>query len=77
MLVNGNITQTVTDLVRVEALRHVRPGTEVTAVTATFGVPIVSTELENTIAGHAVPTCWRRMRRVTMQLCWRSRSIRR
>ena len=54
LLVNGNITQTVTDLVRVEALRHVRPGTEVTAVTATFGVPIVSTELENTIAGHAV-----------------------
>jgi allantoin racemase len=54
LLVNGNITQTVTDLVRAEAFRHARPGTEITAVTATFGVPIVSTELENTIAGHAV-----------------------
>jgi allantoin racemase len=54
LLVNGNITQAVTDLVQAEALRHARTGTEVTAVTATFGVPIVSTELENTIAGHAV-----------------------
>jgi allantoin racemase len=54
LLANGNITQAVTDLVRVEALHHVRPDTEVTAVTAAFGVPIVSTDLENTIAGHAV-----------------------
>lgn len=54
LLVNGNTTQAVTDLVRAEALRHARPGTEVAAVTATFGVPIVSTELENAIAGHAV-----------------------
>jgi allantoin racemase len=54
LLVNGNITQAVTDLVRAEAARHARPGTEITAVTATFGVPIVSTELENAIAGHAV-----------------------
>ena len=45
--VNGNTTQAVTDLVRAEALRHARPGTEITAVTARFGVPIVSTELEN------------------------------
>ena len=54
LLVNGNTTQAVTDLVRVDALRHTRPGTEITAVTATFGVPIVSSELENVIAGHAV-----------------------
>jgi allantoin racemase len=54
LLVNGNITQAVTDVVQAEALRHVRPGTEVTALTASFGVPIVSTELENAIAGHAV-----------------------
>ena len=54
LLVNGNITQAVTDLVRAEALRHARAGTEITAVTAAFGVPIVSTELENVIAGHAV-----------------------
>jgi allantoin racemase len=54
LLVNGNTTQAVTDLVRAEALRHVRSVTEVTAVTAGFGVPIVSTELENVIAGHAV-----------------------
>jgi len=54
LLVNGNITQAVTDLVAAEAARHARAGTEITAVTARFGVPIVSTELENTIAGHAV-----------------------
>jgi allantoin racemase len=54
LLVNGNTTQAVTDLVRAEALRHVRPETEITAVTAAFGVPIVSTELENVIAGHAI-----------------------
>jgi allantoin racemase len=54
LLVNGNTTEAVTDLVRAEARRHARPGTEVTAMTATFGVPIVSTELENAIAGHAV-----------------------
>ena len=54
LLVNGNTTQAVTDLVRAEAVRHARPDTEVTAVTASFGVPIVSTELENAIAGHAV-----------------------
>src|SRR5665213_2259030 len=54
LLVNGNTTQAVTDLVRAEALLHARPGTDITAVTATFGVPIVSTELENAIAGHAV-----------------------
>jgi allantoin racemase len=54
LLVNGNTTQAVTDLVRVEALRHARPGTGISAVTASFGVPIVGTELENVIAGHAV-----------------------
>jgi allantoin racemase len=54
LLANGNITQAVTDLVKAEALRHIRPDTQVTAVTAAFGVPIVSTDLENTIAGHAV-----------------------
>jgi allantoin racemase len=54
LLVNGNTTQAVTDLVHAEARRHARPGTGMTAVTASFGVPIVSTELENAIAGHAV-----------------------
>lgn len=54
LLVNGNTTQAVTDLVRAEALLHARSDTEITAVTATFGVPIVSSEVENAIAGHAV-----------------------
>ena len=54
LLVNGNTTQAVTDRVVAEARRLASPGTEITGVTARFGVSIVSTEAEEEIAGHAV-----------------------
>ena len=54
LLVNGNITQAVTDRVVAEARRCAAPGTEITGATARFGVGIVSTEAENDIAGHAL-----------------------
>jgi allantoin racemase len=54
LLVNGNTTQAVTDRVVAEAMRCAAPGTEITGVTARFGVGIVSTEAEEVIAGHAV-----------------------
>ena len=54
LLLNGNTTQAVTDRVLAEARRCAAPGTEVTGVTARFGVSIVSTEAENDIAAHAV-----------------------
>ena len=54
LLANGNTTGAVTEAVRLAAIHSARPGTEITVVTAGFGVPIVSTELENTIAAHAV-----------------------
>jgi allantoin racemase len=54
LLVNGNTTQAVTDRVVVEATRCAAPGTAITGVTARFGVSIVSTEVEEEIARHAV-----------------------
>ena len=53
LIANANTTQSVTDAVVAEALRHAAPGTEILGATATLGVGIVSTEAENVIAGHA------------------------
>jgi allantoin racemase len=53
LLVNPNMTQAVTDRVAAEARRVASPGTEVTAVTGAFGVAVVSTEAEASIAAHA------------------------
>ena len=53
LLVNPNTTEAVTASVEAEARRHAGPGTELTAVTAGFGVTIVSTEAENIVAAHA------------------------
>lgn len=54
LMVNGNRTQRVTDLVVATARRHASPGTEVEGVTARFGADIVTAEPENVIAAHAV-----------------------
>ena len=54
LLINGNMTQAVTDAVVSEARRVAAPGTEITGVTAAFGANIVTREAENVIAGHAV-----------------------
>ena len=54
LLINGNTTQAVTDRVVAEATRSASAGTNVTGVTARFGVSIVSTQAEEDIARHAV-----------------------
>ncbi len=53
LIVNPNMTEVVTDRVVREARRCARPGTDITGVTAGFGVAIVSTEAELVIAAHA------------------------
>jgi allantoin racemase len=54
LLINPNITDAVTDLIAAEARRSASPGTEITAVTATFGTQYVENRVEAVIAGHAV-----------------------
>jgi len=54
LMVNGNRTGRVTDLVVGVARGHARPGTTVEGVTARFGADIVTAEPENIIAAHAV-----------------------
>ena len=53
LLVNPNLTQAVTDRVVAEGRRVARPDTDLTGITGTFGVAIVSTEAEVAIAAHA------------------------
>ena len=54
LLINPNVTVAVTDLIAAEARRSASPGTEITAVTATFGTQYVENRVEAAIAGHAV-----------------------
>ncbi len=54
LLVNGNMTQAVTDHVVKEARLTAQASTQITGVTATFGANIVTAEPENVIAAHAV-----------------------
>jgi Asp/Glu/hydantoin racemase len=54
LLINPNVTTAVTDLIAAEAWRSASPGTEITAVTASFGTQYVENRVEAAIAGHAV-----------------------
>ena len=54
LLVNGNRTQSITEVALAEARRAASADTEVTGATAAFGANIVSTVADNTIAAHAV-----------------------
>ena len=54
LLVNGNRTQAVTDIVLAEARRVAAPGTALLAVTAAFGMDIVFSHAGDVIAAHAV-----------------------
>jgi allantoin racemase len=54
LLVNGNRTQAVTETVLAEARVAAAPGTDVTAVTASFGMDIVFSHAGDAIATHAV-----------------------
>ena len=53
LLINANTTPAVTDRIAAEALRVASPGTEVLAVTGTFGASIVGSRAEIAIAEHA------------------------
>jgi allantoin racemase len=52
LLINANTTAAVTERIAAEARRVAAPGTEVLAVTGTFGAPIIGTRAEIAIAEH-------------------------
>ena len=54
LVVNPNISTNVTALIESEAKRSASPGTEITAVTAAFGVAYIETRFEAMIGAHAV-----------------------
>lgn len=54
LVVNPNISENVTALIETEARRSASPGTEITAVTAGFGVAYIETRFEAMIGAHAV-----------------------
>jgi allantoin racemase len=53
LLINANTTPAVTDRIAAEARRVASPGTEVLAVTSTFGASIIGSRAEIAIAEHA------------------------
>jgi allantoin racemase len=57
LLVNGNTTQAITELIAEEARRSAAPSTELVAVTPRFGPAYIATRSEVAIAGHAVLEC--------------------
>lgn len=54
LLINPNTTQAVTDAVLVAARAAARPGTELLAVTGTFGPVVIASRAENALAQHCV-----------------------
>jgi Asp/Glu/hydantoin racemase len=46
LVINPNITESVTDLIRAEAVRSASPGTTLTVLTAPFGVAYIETRFE-------------------------------
>ena len=53
LLINPNISESVTALIEAEARRAASPGTEFTAVTASFGVAYIETRFEALVGGYA------------------------
>jgi len=53
LIVNPNISQSVTDLIEAEARRSVSPGTSITMHTAEFGVAYIETRFEAMIGAYA------------------------
>ena len=53
LIINPNISQSVTDLIRVEAQRSASSGTEITMQTAAFGVAYIETRFEAMIGAYA------------------------
>jgi len=54
LLLNPNMTQSVTDLVLRTAMAAARPGTQFKAVTGTFGPQVIGSRAENALAAHGV-----------------------
>lgn len=54
LLVNPNITKTVTDVMVNEARRSASPGVEIISATAAFGAQYIETRVEAAIAAHAL-----------------------
>ena len=53
LLVNPNISDSVSDLIRAEASRSASPGTQVEVLTAPFGVAYIETRFEALLGGYA------------------------
>jgi allantoin racemase len=53
LLVNPNISDSVSDLIRAEAQRSASPGTEVEVLTAPFGVAYIETRFEALVGAYA------------------------
>jgi Asp/Glu/hydantoin racemase len=53
LVINPNITESVTQLIGAEAKRAASPGTAITMLTAPFGVAYIETRLEALIGGYA------------------------
>lgn len=53
LLVNPNISDSVSDLIRAEARRSASPGTEVEVLTAPFGVAYIETRFEAMVGAYA------------------------
>lgn len=54
LVINPNLTQAVTDAVAAVARKAAGPGTEIHAVTGTFGPQVIGSRAENAIAHHGI-----------------------
>ena len=54
LIANANTTQTITDICAATARDAASPGTEIIAVTPRFGPAIISSRVEDAIAGHGI-----------------------
>jgi allantoin racemase len=54
LIVNGNTSPEITALIEAEAQRSAAPGTEIVAVTPSFGPAYIATRSEAAIAAHAI-----------------------
>lgn len=54
LVINPNMTQAVTDAVAAAARKVASPGTEISAVTGTFGPQVITSRAENAIANHGI-----------------------
>jgi len=53
LLINPNISESVSDLIRAEAQRSASPGTEIEVLTAPFGVAYIETRFEALVGAYA------------------------